>query len=88
MGGSHKIITAIRIGAGRCRNAVEMCAIARDLSLDDMPQNPTALTNINVNSPRKLDDAMADVGPGGHFFGCDHTIARFQDAFYEPMLSD
>jgi len=33
-------------------------------------------------------DAMAEVGPGGHFFGCAHTIERYQDAFYTPMLSD
>jgi trimethylamine--corrinoid protein Co-methyltransferase len=33
-------------------------------------------------------DAIAEVGPGGHFFGTGHTIARFDRAFYEPMLSD
>ena len=31
---------------------------------------------------------IADVGPGGHFFGTDHTLARFETAFYAPMLSD
>ena len=33
-------------------------------------------------------DAIAEVGPGGHFFGCDHTMARYETAFYRPMLSD
>jgi trimethylamine--corrinoid protein Co-methyltransferase len=33
-------------------------------------------------------DAIADVGPGGHFFGTAHTIARYETAFYQPMLSD
>ncbi len=33
-------------------------------------------------------DAMKEVGPGGHFFGCDHTMARYKKAFYEPFLSD
>ena len=33
-------------------------------------------------------DAVADVGPGGHFFGCQHTIDRFETAFYSPLLSD
>lgn len=32
--------------------------------------------------------AMAEVGPGGHFFGAAHTLARFETAFYRPMLSD
>ena len=33
-------------------------------------------------------EAMEQVGPGGHFFGCDHTMARYKTAFYEPFLSD
>jgi trimethylamine--corrinoid protein Co-methyltransferase len=33
-------------------------------------------------------DAMADVGPGGHFFGTAHTMARYETAFYSPILSD
>jgi len=33
-------------------------------------------------------DAIADVGPGGHFFGSAHTLARYETAFYQPMLSD
>jgi len=33
-------------------------------------------------------DAIAAVEPGGHFFGCEHTMARYQDAFYEPLVSD
>ena len=33
-------------------------------------------------------DAIADVGPGGHFFGSPHTIQRYERAFYSPMVSD
>ena len=33
-------------------------------------------------------DAIADVGPGGHFFGTAHTLERFENAFYRPILSD
>lgn len=33
-------------------------------------------------------DAIRDVGPGGHFFGTQHTQERFKDAFYAPVLSD
>ena len=33
-------------------------------------------------------DAIAEVGPGGHFFGVGHTQARFRTAFHHPMLSD
>ncbi|MGI9407451.1 MAG: trimethylamine methyltransferase family protein, partial [Hyphomicrobiaceae bacterium] len=33
-------------------------------------------------------DAIAEVEPGGHFFGAEHTMARYQSAFYEPLVSD
>jgi trimethylamine--corrinoid protein Co-methyltransferase len=33
-------------------------------------------------------DAIAEVGPGGHFFGCAHTMARYRTAFYTPLVSD
>ena len=33
-------------------------------------------------------DAIKDVGPNGHFFGCDHTQERYTTAFYSPFLSD
>jgi len=44
--------------------------------------------------PLKIDlvetglEAMQEVGPGGHFFGCAHTMERYKDAFYAPFLSD
>ena len=33
-------------------------------------------------------DAIAEVGPGGHFLGCQHTIDRYQTAFFVPRTSD
>ena len=33
-------------------------------------------------------DAIADVGPGGHFFGTAHTLERYETAFYTPLISD
>ncbi len=33
-------------------------------------------------------EAMEEVGPGGHFFGTQHTQDRFRTAFHRPMLSD
>jgi trimethylamine--corrinoid protein Co-methyltransferase len=32
--------------------------------------------------------AIASVEPGSHFFGCEHTMERYQSAFYEPLVSD
>ena len=33
-------------------------------------------------------DAMREVGPGGHYFGAEHTKARYRNAFFAPMVSD
>jgi trimethylamine--corrinoid protein Co-methyltransferase len=33
-------------------------------------------------------DAIAEVGPNGHFFGVQHTQDRYETAFYSPFLSD
>jgi trimethylamine--corrinoid protein Co-methyltransferase len=33
-------------------------------------------------------DAIAEVGPRGHFFGAEHTQERYETAFYSPFLSD
>ncbi|MGI9332433.1 MAG: trimethylamine methyltransferase family protein [Gammaproteobacteria bacterium] len=33
-------------------------------------------------------DALQEVAPGGHFFGAAHTMARYTEAFYPPLVSD
>jgi trimethylamine---corrinoid protein Co-methyltransferase len=33
-------------------------------------------------------EAIRAVGPSGHFFGAEHTQARYETAFYSPFLSD
>lgn len=33
-------------------------------------------------------EAIAEVGPAGHFLGATHTRSRYETAFYQPFLSD
>lgn len=33
-------------------------------------------------------DTVQEVGPGGHFFGTPHTMERYEQAFYAPLLSN
>ncbi len=48
---------------------------------------------IQMLAPIKMDaaefshDEIATVGPGGHFFGTERTIATFETAFYRPLVS-
>lgn len=48
------------IGRGRAVDGINMMAIARGASLEEMRVSPGVITIISVNSPRLFDDAMAD----------------------------
>ena len=56
---ADKVFFAQGIGAGRVKDAVAMNAIANGMSLEELALTPATMTNININSPRKLDDSMA-----------------------------
>ncbi|MCZ6604356.1 MAG: trimethylamine methyltransferase family protein, partial [Alphaproteobacteria bacterium] len=46
------------------------------------------LCPIEVNEETLAFEAIAEVGPGGHFFGSPHTLERYETAFYQPLVSD
>ncbi len=46
------------------------------------------LEPLDVSDDALAVDAIAGVGPAGHFFGEAHTQARYQTEFYGPMVSD
>jgi len=43
---------------------------------------------IDTSSAEMGLDAIESVEPGGHFFGTEHTMARYETAFYDPIISD
>jgi trimethylamine--corrinoid protein Co-methyltransferase len=58
------------------------------LDAELLQQIAEVLAPVEVSDDALGLDAIAEVGPGGHFFGSAHTIARFETAFYRPILSD
>jgi trimethylamine--corrinoid protein Co-methyltransferase len=46
------------------------------------------LQPIEISDEEMGIEAIAEVGPGGHFFGSPHTIQRYEHAFYTPLVSD
>jgi trimethylamine---corrinoid protein Co-methyltransferase len=48
------------IGRGRAMDGINMMAISRGISVEEMKKSPGLMTIISVNSPRLLDEAMAD----------------------------
>ena len=65
------------------------CSFEKLILDAELLQMQTALLNPIDLSPDAIGlDAIAEVGPAGHFFGTAHTLARYENAFYSPMLSD
>jgi trimethylamine---corrinoid protein Co-methyltransferase len=46
------------------------------------------LDGIVVDDNSLAVDAFAEVGPGNHFFGCAHTMANYETAFWDSDLAD
>lgn len=46
------------------------------------------LEPLDVSDDALAVDAIANVGPAGHFFGETHTQERYENEFYGPMVSD
>ena len=46
-----------------------------------------ALAPIRVDADTLALDAIRSVAPGGHHFGTQHTLQRYESAFYQPLLS-
>jgi trimethylamine--corrinoid protein Co-methyltransferase len=59
---------------------------ALDVDLLQMLQE--FLKPVVVDEDAMAFSAMEEVGPGGHFFGAQHTLQRYATAFYQPLISD
>jgi trimethylamine--corrinoid protein Co-methyltransferase len=46
------------------------------------------MNGLDVSQDALARDAYEEVAPGGHFLGSAHTMRNYQDAFYEPKLSN
>ena len=44
-------------------------------------------TPLEIDEAALAFDAHLEVGHGGHFLGAEHTMTRFRDCFYRPILS-
>jgi trimethylamine--corrinoid protein Co-methyltransferase len=58
------------------------------LDVDLLQMVAEFLTPLDVSEDALGLDAIRDVGPGGHYFGTAHTLARYETAFYSPIISD
>ena len=84
MGGANIVFHGAGWLEGGLRASFEKMVIDADL----LQMVAAFLEPVVVDDESLALEAIAEVGPGGHFFGVQHTQDRFRDAFFSPMVSD
>jgi trimethylamine--corrinoid protein Co-methyltransferase len=84
MGGANLVMHGAGWMEGGLRASYEKMVIDADV----LQMVSSFLEPIVVDDASLAVEAIAEVGPGGHFFGVQHTQDRFRDAFFAPMVSD
>jgi trimethylamine--corrinoid protein Co-methyltransferase len=84
MGGANLVMHGAGWMEGGLHASYEKMVIDADL----LHMVSTFLTPLDLSDDALAVDAIAKVGPAGHFFGEEHTQTRFQTEFYGPMVSD
>ena len=84
MGGGNLIVHAAGWMEGGLVASYEKFVLDADL----LQMVARFLQPVLINDDTMALEAMMEVGPGGHFFGAQHTLARYATAFYQPLISD
>ena len=84
MGGANFVMHGAGWMEGGLHASFEKMVIDADL----LNMVSTFLKPLDLSEDALAVDAIAKVGPAGHFFGEEHTQARYTDEFYSPMVSD
>ncbi len=75
-------------GAGWMEGGLQASFEKMALDADLLAMVADFLRPVKVDVEELALDAIAAVGPGGHFFGAEHTQSRYRTAFFAPMISD
>jgi trimethylamine---corrinoid protein Co-methyltransferase len=75
-------------GAGWMEGGLHASFEKMVIDADNLHMVSAMLDPVIVDEDTLAFDAIRTVGPGGHFFGVEHTQERFRTAFYRPMISD
>jgi len=84
MGGAHLVNHAAGWLEGGLTASFEKLIIDAEM----LQMMAEYLRPIVMNDDELALDAIANVAPGGHHFGTAHTLARYESAFYAPIVSN
>jgi len=75
-------------GAGWMEGGLQASFEKMALDADLLAMVAEFLRPLRVDAAELALEAMREVGPGGHFFGAEHTQSRYRTAFFSPTISD
>ena len=84
MGGANLLMH----GAGWMEGGLQASFEKMTLDADLLGMVADFLRPVSTQESELALEAIREVGPGGHFFGAEHTKARYRTAFFAPMISD
>jgi trimethylamine---corrinoid protein Co-methyltransferase len=84
MGGAHLVMH----GAGWMEAGLVASFEKLVIDVEILQMMAEFLIPLRVDDAELAIDAIAQVGPGGHFFGSPHTLERYETAFYSPLVSN
>lgn len=84
MGGAH----VLEHGAGWMHGGLTASFEKLILDAEMLQMMQAYFTPPDVTPAALAEAAIAEVGPGGHFFGTAHTMDRYETAFHTPMVSN
>jgi trimethylamine--corrinoid protein Co-methyltransferase len=58
------------------------------LDVEGLAMMQHLFAGVEVSPDTLAFDSIKAVGPGGHHFGTEHTMGRYQTEFYRPIVSD
>lgn len=86
LGGAHLVYHGAGWMEGGLTASFEKVVL--DVELLQMMARTIAPIDVSSDELASGLEALAEVATGGHFFGAEHTLARYETAFYAPLLSD
>ncbi|HEX6523858.1 MAG TPA: trimethylamine methyltransferase family protein [Streptosporangiaceae bacterium] len=73
--------------AGWLEGGLVSCYEKFIIDIELLRQLRVEFTPLEISEASLAFDAHTEVGHGGHFLGAAHTMERFRDCFYRPLLS-
>lgn len=84
MAGGHFFLHS----AGWLESGLSACYAKFVMDVDQLTVMQRLMSPPQIDTDALALDAVREIGPGGHFLGCEHTLRYYQTAFFTPSTAD